>query len=474
VIGVVPGSGEEWPAPPPGWDSDVVVLRPEDRRARITWAEDIDPEPVVWAWGDGDEGRIPAGSLSVAAGREGTGKSSFGIWLAAQVTRGALPGSFHGTPRSVFYLAIEDSWKYTLVPRLIAAKADRRLVGRFEVITMQDDAVTLSLPSDNALLEAAIKEHAAALVVIDPLMSVIGEGIDTHRAREVRSALDPLAQLADRSGAVILGIAHFNKGNGTDAASLITGSGAFKDVPRSVFGFARDTTDEASGARVFTQVKNSLGRDDLPSLAYRIETAEVPTRKGVARTGRLVFLGESDRSVHELLRDSRLGEDDHSDRQEAADWLVDYLTGRQGEAPTEDVFKAGRAAGFAQHVLKRAKKKIDAKSARIGFGSEGIWVWRLDVSAAIGSAIGSIGSGLPNPAPLAPYALPMAAPGPGSDDEGSTKGAKGAGHRTLRSSLPSVLPSDGCDVCGEPVAPEIRTAGLSRHPSCPDLEEPVR
>lgn len=48
--------------------------------------------------------------------------------------------------------------------------------------------MTLSLPHDNALLEAEISEHGAGLVVIDPLMSVMGERTDTHREREVRKA----------------------------------------------------------------------------------------------------------------------------------------------------------------------------------------------------------------------------------------------------------------------------------------------
>jgi AAA domain/Toprim-like len=130
------------------------------RRARITWANDIEPEPVVYAWeAEGDEGRIPAGSLSVAAGREGTGKSSFGIWGAAHLSRGTLPGSFYGTPRPVFYVAVEDSWKHTLVPRLIAAGADLSKVGRFEAVSVNDDELTLSLPHDNALLENEIREH---------------------------------------------------------------------------------------------------------------------------------------------------------------------------------------------------------------------------------------------------------------------------------------------------------------------------
>ena len=46
-------------------------------------------------------------------------------------------------------------------------------------------------------------------------------------------------------------------------------------MPALVFGFARDDTDDQGNARVMSQVKNSLGRDDLLSLSYVIETAPV-------------------------------------------------------------------------------------------------------------------------------------------------------------------------------------------------------
>ncbi|ETA04218.1 hypothetical protein E0F15_08905 [Frankia sp. B2] len=351
------------------------------RRARVTWADTIDPEPVVWAWTDEGEGRIPAGALSLAAGREGTGKSSFGLWITAQVSRGLLPGSFYGTPRPALYAAVEDSWKHTLVPRLIAAGADRSKVARFDVVQDDDAEVALSLPVDNDLLEETITDLGAALVVIDPLMSALDATLDSHRTREVRRALDPLAGIADRTGAVILGIAHFNKSSGTDVAQLITGSGAFKDVPRAVFGFARDDSEDASaaGGRVMTQVKNSLGRDDLPSLTYGIASAVVETGRGTSHVGRLHFTGRTDRTVADVLSSSSAPDPDaEADRAEAADWLRDYLTGHGGEASPRDIEKAGRADGFSTDQLKRAKRKAGVRSEKSSMA--GPWVWRIDVT----------------------------------------------------------------------------------------------
>jgi hypothetical protein len=70
---------------------------------------------------------------------------------------------------------------------------------------------------------------------------MISDRLDSHWEKDVRRALERLVALADKSGAVILGIAHFNKGSGSDIPARITGSGAFKNVPRAVFG-SRVTT----------------------------------------------------------------------------------------------------------------------------------------------------------------------------------------------------------------------------------------
>jgi hypothetical protein len=330
------------------------------RRLVLTPASEIKPEPVVWAWEDNGAGRIPAGSFGLFAGREGTGKSSFLIWLSAQLTRGELPGAFKGDPRPVIYVAVEDSWKYTIVPRLMAAGADLTKVYRAEVEVSEGATVTLSLPSDNCLLEDAIREYEVALVALDPLMSAISDALDTHVNRQVRQALDPLARLADRTGALVGGIAHFNKSASTDASSLITASGAFKDVARFIFAFA---TDQEDGTQVITQTKNSLGRSDLPSLAYRIISASVPTEKGDANVGRLVLDGETDRSVRDLLS----GQD--SQERDAKTTAEVFLRSALADGPrrTKDVEEEAREVhGIAKRTLERARGALRIAAGKSG------------------------------------------------------------------------------------------------------------
>ncbi len=297
-----------------------------------------------------------------------------------------MPGTFFGHPRTVLYVAVEDSWAHTLVPRLIAAGANLSKVGRFDVVVARDEEVTLSLPVDNDLLEQAVKDHRAAGVFIDPLMSVMGAGIDTHKERDTRSALDPLAKLADRTGALVVGIAHFGKSNSSDAASLITGSGAFKNVPRSVFGFAKDDSDDAGG-RVMTQVKNSLGRDDLPSLAYKIEPVDVAIKGQLSSIGRFTFTGTSDRSVEDILRDSRsvsADDDDDSVRTGAGHWLTDFLASEGGQVARKDVIKAARGE-FSERSLQRAMKASSDFSIRSS-GFPRTTTWCLSVATDSGDS----------------------------------------------------------------------------------------
>ncbi len=230
-----------------------------DRRLVLTAASQIKPRPVLWGW----ENRMPAGHVSLIPGREGIGKSLFLVWLTAQITRGTLPGAYYGTPRPVFYCASEDSWQHTIVPRLIAAGADLDLVYRIKVESIEASTgasmvVEITLPCDCDLLGAEIKRLEVAMVALDPLMSVIDHRVDTYNDRDMRTVLEPLGRLADETGCMMAGLAHFNKSGDVDPLNLVTGSRAFTAFVRSVIAIARDPDDERGGC-IISQAKNNLG-----------------------------------------------------------------------------------------------------------------------------------------------------------------------------------------------------------------------
>jgi 5S rRNA maturation endonuclease (ribonuclease M5) len=364
---------------------DVQTEAPEPRRVRLTPASAIKPRPVYWVWAD----RLPLGEVCLTPGRGGVGKSTFHAWVIAHLTRGTLTGAWRGTPKACVVAAAEDSWARTIVPRLIAAGANLELVYRADVITDEGAELSVTLPADCAGLADQIDSVGAALVSLDPLMSTVSTSLDTHKDRDVRAALEPLARLADQTGATILGNAHFRKTSSDDPLMMAMGSAAFGNVVRAALGFAADVDDDGqpTGTCVISQIKNNLGRLDQPHLEYRIEETAVPTDEGEARIGRFVLTGETDRSVGDILgrNGNGHGEKEDSALGEAAEWLLDHLSQNEnGRAARKTVVAAAKEAGFSERTMERAKVEANAGHEIGGFPRSSLWVHPL--SRAKGSS----------------------------------------------------------------------------------------
>lgn len=237
------------------------------RRLEFQSADTIVMKPVRWIWKD----RIAEGTLALLAGREGIGKSTLAYTLVAQITRGTLEGQFFGKPRSVIIVATEDSWEFTIVPRLKAADADLSKV--FRVKPKDEDAYGISLPKDIEELAIGAKERGTGLILLDPLMSRVDAKLDTHKDSEVRQALEPLVKMAEDAGAAVIGLIHVNKSNNTDPLTMLMGSRAFSAVARAVL-FAVENPENRE-QKVLMQAKNNLGRSDLPDLAYTLSQVTV-------------------------------------------------------------------------------------------------------------------------------------------------------------------------------------------------------
>jgi AAA domain len=340
-----------------------------ERRLRLTPASKIPIKPVRWTW----DARIPAGAVTLVPGREGIGKSLFLVWLAAHLTRGTLPGVHEGTPKAVLYAASEDSWERTIAPRLHVAGADLDMVYRVDIEEEGDLIMPLTLPIDCAALEREIPKLGAAMLALDPLMSAIALGIDTHKDRELRVALEPLTHVADSTGCAVVGLAHFNKSSSTDVLNLVTGSRAFTAVLRSVIAVALDPDSEPDDlSYVLSQAKNNLGRLNLPSLGYKLDEVFVPTDEGPASVGKLRFTGEVERTVSDILGE-RGDREERSERDEATEWLRGYLEEHDGEAKRADILAAAKLDGISERTLERARTKAKVTSKRDGFGQPAMW-----------------------------------------------------------------------------------------------------
>lgn len=353
------------------------------RNLILTPASKIRIRPVRWLWDTTPEGeaptshgRLPMNSLCIAAGGPGLGKSQFGVWMTAHVTQGSLPGELLGKPQSVIYAATEDSWSYTIAPRLIAAGADMDRVFRIEVTDDEKPHARLTLPSDTSLLGKVAELYSVGLVIADPLLSFIDGSINDYRASEIRAALEPLVAAADRHHFSVLGLAHFTKAGGADPLSRVAGSGAFGQLIRALVAFAKQDGDDGDDEFVMSLEKNNLGRLGLPSYSYTIQPVTVDTDEGPSYVSRFVLGPESTTSVKQVMRDE-VQPGDREALNDAAMWLAGFLADLGGSEQVREIKKCARSAGISDSAVDRAKKKLGIRSKPSGFGKEKGARWYL-------------------------------------------------------------------------------------------------
>jgi RecA/RadA recombinase len=350
------------------------------RRLRVTRANAVQPRRVRWLW----EHRVVLGGLTLLAGREGLGKSTIAVDLAAQVTHGNLAGEHEGTPGTVIYVHTEDARDYTIVPRLIAAGADLNRVIFIDAVTEVDgDEIEspIVLPHDTESLIEVITEHDAVLVVLDAATSVIDHRLDGNQDRQMRQGLERIGKVGERTGAAVVGIVHFGKRDSGDTGKLILGSIAWSQVARSVIAVARD--DDGDDL-VISTTKNNLA-PDASSLAAQIISCTVSTDEGDASVGRVKWIGETDRDARDLLG-AGSGDDDgeRTERETATGWLREYLT-QTHRAPSADVKKAAHVAGFSDRTLQRARTSLRVEITDVGFPR--VTYWSLPDGTDVGRVI---------------------------------------------------------------------------------------
>ena len=173
---------------------------------------------------------------------------------------------------------------------------------------------------------------------------------------------------------MVVGLGHFNKSASEDPLHLITGSRAFTAVVRAVLAAARDP-DASEDTYILSQVKNNLGKLNLPNLAYVVHEAIVGTPEGDARVGRLHFTGESDKSVRDILAEAGLSAD-RTERAECIEWLRTELVTPQR---SRDVEQGAKAQGFSVRTLKRARSKLGVKAEHLATGAQGRFEWWLSL-----------------------------------------------------------------------------------------------
>jgi AAA domain len=303
------------------------------------------------------------GKLTVLEGDPGLGKSTIALDLAARVSGGApMPDGAPGVEGGVVLLTAEDGLGDTVRPRLEAAGADCARVVALTGVRLEDQDFERPavLPNDLRALEQAIAEVHARLVIVDPLAAFLGSNIDSWRDQDVRRALHPLAQLAERFGVAVLVIRHWTKAQGR-AVYRGGGSIGITAAARSVLLVARDPDDpDENGRRILAPVKCNLSAPPS-SLAYRLEAAEA--------VARIAWAGTSQHRADTLAT----GPDDveRSAADDAKAFLLDALAG--GPVAVRDLQAAAKEAGISWITVRRAKDALGVTAKKRGL-KEG-WEW---------------------------------------------------------------------------------------------------
>ena len=320
----------------------------------------IPPKAVQWLW----HSWLAMGKLHILGGVPGTAKTTIALALAATVSSGGrFPDGSTIPPRSVVIWSSEDDVEDTIIPRLIANRADRDRCHIVRAIHDKRGKRRLFDPSkDLPQLQAALeKSNDTGLVILDSLADAVTG--DSHKNAEVRRSLFPVRELAEAANLAVLGIAHFNKSVGSDAMSRIMGSVGFAGMARLVMvAFAHQ-----EHGHLLMRAKSNFGPDNG---GYQYEVQQTPLQNHIGLSASQILWGNHvEGNATDLLRQGETGDDRPAATKNARTFLKNLLSG--GAVQQATVEQSAQKAKVSMRTLHRIKKELQVHSKRVG----NLWYW---------------------------------------------------------------------------------------------------
>jgi hypothetical protein len=319
----------------------VIPLPTNPARERITWTNlaSIEIRPIRFA----ERPFWQHAAFHLVVGRKNAGKGTMLADLAARVTRGEL-----GEKRQVIWISNgEDSYSIDVRPRIIAAGGD-------------DPKVTVPtsgqvrLPDDAGVIERKARALGnVGLIVVDPLGGSLTGGKSSNHDGDVRPALAPLNELADKLDCIVIGVRHIsNKKLEAGALAGVLGSSDWVNVPRAVIAIAQD--DSESDLRHMQVVAGNRVRQ-AQGRTFRLEGHLLPGHD--EEVTRAVWIGNSEKDVADLLaappRSSRSGK--------ARDLILEILDERGTVESDALDAEVARRAGISTRTVQNLRNEIRNK-----------------------------------------------------------------------------------------------------------------
>ncbi|WP_295608876.1 AAA family ATPase, partial [uncultured Lamprocystis sp.] len=277
--------------------------------------------------------------------------------FAAILTRGAhWPDGTAAPLADMAMWSGEDTPADVLVPRLIAAGADPARVHLVSGFTSERGARAFDPATDIAALAVRLArmDPPPALLIVDPLVSAVTG--DSHKNAEVRSALQPLVDLAAAHGVAVLGVSHFSKGTqGRDPTERVTGSLAFGALARVVMATAR-IAGELGGGCILVRAKSNLG-PDAGGFGYHLDLAALAEYPGISAT-RVLWGEVLEGSARDLLSraDARADPDTTGEASDVEVFIRSCLA--DGPVSAKQMQEDASGAGYSWDRVKRTAHRL--------------------------------------------------------------------------------------------------------------------
>jgi hypothetical protein len=356
---------------------DVLRLAPESQlnghasapSVELLSGASIQPEPVRWLW----KGWLALGKIALLAGAPGTGKSTLALEMAATVTiGGTMPDGESVQAGDVLVWSGEDDPADTLLPRFLAAGGNPERIYFVNATVEHGQRVPFDPARDLPRLAETVQRLARPLLIIlDPIVSAVPG--DSHKNAEARRGLQPVADLAAKTGAAVLGVTHFAKSSaGREPQERVNGSIAFAALPRIVLATVKPALPGAP--RRLVRAKSNLGPDH-GGFEYSLYQAAVPGFDFGAQRVQWGQLLEG--SARELMAVEEM--DDGADAAaDAETFLRDTL--KDGPVATRELKAAAEAHGHSWATIRRTQAALGIVAAKAGF--KGGWTWQLPPEGA--------------------------------------------------------------------------------------------
>ena len=326
------------------------------KKVNIKKFEDIEEKGIGWLWYP----YIPRGKVTILSGIQGTGKTFFTCWLAAQVSTGGNFGDgnpFEMPPENVLMFNAEDNIADTLRPRLEPLKPDFK-----KIVTAEDWGSTDFEPytfADMERLTIAFEEVSPGLVIFDPIQAYLGAGTDMHRANEVRPLMANLSALAEKYNTSILLVGHLSKMTTQSVFDRVLGSVDFMAAVRSGL-FLGQHPDEKQ-TKILFQIKSNLAEKG-ENLAYKIQNG--------------VFIPCYDLDVSEITpeqaAETRKKEKTEPTKKEIAQKLIKEALDAKGWVYVRDLKKIAEDNNIPWNTFRQSKPN-GVKVHSVGFNEKTNW-----------------------------------------------------------------------------------------------------